>query len=368
MNMTYRPRLIFWELTTGCNLRCIHCRASATELSSPDDLSTDAALALIDQFAEYAPLILVLSGGEPLYRDDVFLLAERAAEKGLKVALASNGTLIDRKVAQRIKRSGVLRVAISLDGADYAVHDSFRGMPGSFFRALNGLSYLKEVGISTQINTTITRHNAGQLPAIYDLALSIGADALHTFLLVPVGCGLAIAEEQTVPPEQGEDILNWLYDREREGKIELKATCAPHYYRVRKQRQVEERRAGTLPAAQGANGHPRAGIPSRHPELSAVTRGCLAGSGVCFVSHRGQVFPCGYLPVAAGDLLHQSFHEVWENSTVFQLLRDTANLTGKCGICEFRNLCEGCRARAYAATGDYLGEEPSCIYQPRVQA
>ncbi len=325
-------------------------------------------MALIDQFSQYAPLILVLSGGEPLFRKDVLLLARYARDKGLKVALATNGTLVTPQLARQIVDADIVRVAMSLDGADAPTHDSFRGMSGSFDRMVAGFGHLKALGMSMQLNTTIARHNAHQLRAIYDLALRLGAHALHTFLLVPVGCGLQIAEQQMVPPEQYEEILHWFYEREKEGRIELKATCAPHYFRVRKQRQVEEKKAGQLPILQprsGGNGHPAHGVPSRHPELSAVTRGCLAGSGVCFVSHKGEVFPCGYLPVRAGDLRAQSFAEVWEGSPIFHLLRDSANLNGKCGICEFRNICLGCRARAYAVNGDYLGEEPSCVYQPR---
>jgi len=376
--MQYRPRLIFWELTTGCNLHCIHCRASATELSSPDDLPAEQCLGLIDQFAAYAPLILVLSGGEPLYRKDVLELARHAHSKGIKVALATNGTMVTAALAGQIVDAGIVRVAMSIDGADAATHDSFRGMPGSFEAMMAGFRLLKERGMSMQLNTTIARHNVDQLPRIYDLAIEIGADALHTFLLVPVGCGVQIAEQQMVPPAQYELILNWFYDREKLGKIELKATCAPHYFRVRKQRQVLEKRAGNgnEPAAAPAEhpnpaGHPQTaphGVASRHPDLSAITRGCLAGSGVCFVSHRGEVFPCGYLPTPAGDLKTQSFREVWEGSEVFHLLRDTANLKGKCGACEYRNICEGCRARAYAATGDYLAEEPFCAYIPRTIA
>lgn len=365
-DMQYKPRLIFWELTTGCNLRCIHCRASATDLASPDDLDTRASMALIDQFAQYAPLILVLSGGEPLFRKDVLLLARYARDKALKVALATNGTLVTPWLARQIVDAGIVRVAMSLDGADAQTHDLFRGMPGSFERMMAGFGYLKELGMSMQLNTTIARHNAHQLPAIYDLVLGLGADALHTFLLVPVGCGVQIAEQQMVPPEQYEQILHWFYEREKEGRIELKATCAPHYFRVRRQRQVEEKKAGHLSVIQPRpNGHPAHGIPSRHPDLAAVTRGCLAGSGVCFVSHKGEVFPCGYLPVRAGDLRTQRFAEVWETSPVFHLLRDSSNLNGKCGVCEFRNICLGCRARAYAATGNFLDEEPCCVYQPR---
>ena len=389
-----KPRLIFWELTKGCNLRCIHCRASATELSSPCDLSTQTACNIIDQIAAVSTPILVLSGGEPLFRSDIFQLARYGTDKGLRVALATNGTLVTKHVARMIVDSGVRRVAISLDGADSATHDTFRGIPGAFDAAIAGFRNLKNLGMSVQINTTIARHNAHQLPNVLELARSLGADALHTFLLVPVGCGVDIAEEQMVPPEEYEKMLNWFYDRSLEGGIELKATCAPHYFRVVRQRRVAERRSEA--AAQAAN-RPAAphdwpgigptemampgstgielkphgigqavGHPGTHPsDMNAMTKGCLAGTAVCFISHQGEVYPCGYLPALAGDLKKQAFAEIWESSEVFNQLRDVNNLKGKCGCCEFRNICMGCRARAFAATGNYLDEEPFCVYQPR---
>jgi MoaA/NifB/PqqE/SkfB family radical SAM enzyme len=239
----HKPRLIFWEVTKGCNLRCIHCRASATELSSPSDLPTSTALGIIDQIAEAANPILVLSGGEPLYRLDIFRLARYATDKGLRVALATNGTLVTKEVARRIVDSGVKRVSISLDGADADTHDTFRGISGAFEAAVQGLKNLKALGMSVQINMTIARHNARQLPRVLELAKSLGADALHTFLLVPVGCGVDIAAEQMVAPEEYEEMLNWFYDRSLDAGIELKATCAPHYFRVVRQRRAAERRA-----------------------------------------------------------------------------------------------------------------------------
>lgn len=384
-----KARLVFWEVTKGCNLRCIHCRASATELSSPSDLETRAALRIIDQIAEAANPILVLSGGEPLYRSDIFQLARYATDKGLRVALATNGTLVTKDVARMIVDAGVKRVSISLDGADAATHDAFRGIPGAFDAAVYGLRNLKALGMSVQINMTIARHNARQLPQVLELAKSLGADALHTFLLVPVGCGVDIAAEQMVAPEEYEEMLNWFYDQSLEGGIELKATCAPHYFRVVRQRRVAERKAAEagavrvqapdssaigptemiMPGGTGISlkpsGHPP-GNHTGHPgDMNAMTKGCLAGTGVCFISHEGEVFPCGYLPVIAGDLNQQTFGEIWKNSAIFNELRDSENLKGKCGCCEFRNVCMGCRARAFAATGDYLDEEPFCVYQPR---
>jgi radical SAM protein with 4Fe4S-binding SPASM domain len=381
----HKPRLIFWEVTKGCNLRCIHCRATATELSSPLDLPTAKALNVIEQVSQYAKPILVLSGGEPLFRADIFELARFATDRGLRVALATNGTLVTKEVARKIVDAGVRRVSISLDGANAATHEAFRGIPGAFAAALKGFRNLQALGMSLQINMTIARHNAQQLPEVLELAKSIGADALHTFLLVPVGCGVDIAAEQMVPAEEYEQILNWFYDRSQEGEIELKATCAPHYFRVMRQRRAAERRASsassprpdtraigpteiTMPGSTGVALHPRAaGAGKGHPDgLNAVTKGCLAGTGVCFISHQGEIYPCGYLPVLAGDLRHQPFAEIWEDSAVFQQLRDTENLKGKCGRCEFRNICMGCRARAFAATGDFLDEEPFCIYEPRM--
>lgn len=394
-----KARLVFWEVTKGCNLRCIHCRATATELSSPTDLATRTALGIIDQIAAAANPILVLSGGEPLYRSDIFQLARYATGKGLRVALATNGTLVTKDVARMIVDSGVRRVSISLDGADATTHDSFRGIPGAFEAAVRGLRNLKALGMSVQINMTIARHNAHQLPDVLQLARNLGADALHTFLLVPVGCGVDIAAEQMVAPEEYERMLNWFYDQSLVGGIELKATCAPHYFRVARQRRAADRRAGeqlariapaqiqhspepssigptdmTMPGSTGIALKPQGvgqpvGHPGGHPsDLNAMTKGCLAGTGVCFISHEGEVFPCGYLPVVAGDLRKQTFLDIWENSTVFHELRDTSGLKGKCGCCEFRNVCMGCRARAYAATGNFMDEEPFCVYQPHTKS
>ena len=387
----YKPRLIFWEVTKGCNLRCIHCRATATELMSPADLPTSKALDIISQIANFSNPILVLSGGEPLYRHDIFQLAEYATARGIRTALATNGTLVTTDIADKIRNAGIKRVSISLDGADATTHDTFRGIPGAFDAAVYGMRNLQRVGVSVQINTTIARHNAHQLPDVLDLARRLGADALHTFLLVPVGCGVDIAAEQMVPPEEYERMLNWFYDQSLEGGIELKATCAPHYFRVMRQRKAADRMAErqhpapeishpheigptdmTMPGSTGINLKPNGGPPqghSGHPgghpgDMNAMTKGCLAGTGVCFISHEGEVFPCGYLPALAGDLRKQSFADIWNNSLVFEQLRDDDNLKGKCGCCEFRHVCMGCRARAFAATGDFLAEEPFCVYEP----
>jgi radical SAM protein with 4Fe4S-binding SPASM domain len=336
---------------------------------SPDDLTTVECFDIVDQIGAYAPkpknpgervppTILVLSGGEPLWRADVFDIARRAKSHGLRVALATNGTLITERIAERIQEAGIERIAISLDGADAETHDRFRGQPGSFEAAIRGLKYLQARGLSTQINTTVSHHNAEQLPKILELAKGLNVHAFHLFLLVPVGCGLTIAEDQAVGAAEAEKILTWFYEQSIASSMEMKATCAPQYYRIVRQQRVVARQHGQevpMHAGMGANQH----------GMNAMTRGCLAGTGVCFVSHLGVVQPCGYLPVAAGDLRQQPFAEVWEKAPIFEELRDVSKLEGKCGVCEFRMVCLGCRARAYGFTGDYLAEEPYCAYVPR---
>lgn len=376
------PRLIFWETTAGCNLACIHCRRiTVADQLLPQDLTTAEAFDLIDQVAAFARPIFVLSGGEPLFRPDIFDIARHASAAGLIVALATNGTLIDATVARKIKESGIRRVSISFDGADAATHDIFRGR-GAFDKSIAGMNYLHEIGVPYQINTTVARHNVHQMEQTLTLAKELEAQALHLFLLVPVGCGVEIAADQQISATEYEGVLNWMYDAEMAGGIELKATCAPHYFRIARQRQAEERRQGIFrerPASHhrqqhaGGNGHPGGHPGNGHPgneearqAMNAMTKGCLAGTGVCFVSHRGEVFPCGYLPVEAGNIRRQPFREIWEDSALFTELRDSSLLGGKCGLCEFKNVCGGCRARAYGMTMEYMGEEPFCTYEPMV--
>lgn len=353
------PRLIFWEITSKCNLKCIHCRgqaegdkvkgigyggidggaipAKADKHELPlRELSLPEMKRFIDQVASFAKPIMVLTGGEPLYREDIFELADYISKKGLRTAIATNGTLITPDIAKKIKDSGVMRVSISLDGSNAKTHDEFRKQAGSFDKAIEGAKHLLNNNVELQINTTVTTHNVDELPQILEFAKNLGAKAFHMFLLVPVGCGLEIAKEKEISPQKYEEVLNWFYEKEQEGGIELKATCAPHYYRIARQK--------------GSTKH---------------GRGCLAGSAVCFVSHIGQVQPCGYLPVSAGNILEQNFKDIWESSKLFLEMRDPSKLKGKCGQCEYRVVCMGCRARAYGETKDYLNEEPYCVYEPK---
>ena len=378
--MTSSLRLVFWETTKACNLSCRHCRAVPQRSLGPRELTTRRAFDLIDAIATVAKPVMVLSGGEPLFRPDLFDIAEYGVETGFRMALATNGTLVTARVAAHIADAGFSRVAISLDGAVAETHDRFRGLPGSHALALRGLRNLRAEGVSVQINSTIARHNVTELPALLELALSIGADALHLFMLVPVGCGLEIAPAEMLPADEYERVLHWFDEQSKDCPIDLKATCAPHYYRIRAQRIEDERsrgdttstfiapgtRAKAAPAftSHTGAGHPPHGAPGHGQALSAMTRGCLAGTSVCFISNEGSVYPCGYLPVSAGDTRVQRFADIWNESPVFRELRDPDALDGKCRVCRYQSLCGGCRARAYAATGSFLAEEPFCSYQP----
>jgi len=363
-------RLVFWESTKACNLSCRHCRAVPQKQLGPSELKTAEAFDLMDQIAEVAKPVFVLSGGEPLFRPDLFDIGAYGVESGFRMALATNGTLVDGKVAAHIADTGFSRVAISLDGAVPATHDKFRGLPGSHALALRGLRNLREEGVSVQINSTIAKHNVTELPALLDLALEIGADALHLFMLVPVGCGLEIAPSEMLPADEYERVLHWFDDQSKTCPIDLKATCAPHYYRIRAQRLESDRRNGDMSGTFIAPGTRAKAAPSllhgggHGQHLSAMTRGCLAGTAVCFISNEGDVFPCGYLPVSAGSTRQLRFKAIWNESPVFARLRAPDELEGKCGDCRYQALCGGCRARAYAATGSFLAEEPFCTYRP----
>jgi AdoMet-dependent heme synthase len=370
--MTPSLRLVFWESTKACNLTCRHCRAVPQRALGPTELNTSDALSLIDAIAEVAKPVMVLSGGEPLFRPDLFDIAEYGVATGFRMALATNGTLVTERVAAKIADAGISRVAISLDGADADTHDRFRGLPGSHGLALRGIHNLRAEGVSVQINSTIAKHNVVQVPRLLDLALELGADALHLFMLVPVGCGLEIAPTEMLPADEYERVLHWFDAQSRDCPIDLKATCAPHYYRIRAQRLEEERSRGDRSGTFIAPGTRAKAAPSmmsggRHGQhLSAMTRGCLAGTSVCFVSNEGRVYPCGYLPVSAGDTRAQRFADIWNASPVFAQLRDPGAYEGKCGECRYEAICGGCRARAYAATGSFLAEEPFCTYRPEL--
>lgn len=349
-------RLVFVEVTASCNLRCAHCRR--TTVSPTDQLSFGELTKLAHELAELGKPVVVLSGGEPLLRKDIFEIAKTISSLGLTVCMATNATLIDEATAAMIKASGIKRCAVSLDGATAHVHDAIRGIAGAFEMAIAGVRNLISQGVEVQINMTLTRSNAKHLRATYELARGIGAVAFHAFLLVPTGCGAQIASDELMTAVECEEVLNELCELMATGELQVRATCAPHFYRIAVQRgllksQSEIHHGGHNDAAHEALGH-----------LHRFTRGCLAGSGVCFISHNGYVMPCGYLPLYAGNIRTQPIREIWHNSELFRRLRDGSLLSGKCGACEFKLICYGCRARAYFATGDFMGEEPLCAYNP----
>ena len=380
-------RLLFWQSTVGCNLECVHCRRlDVSKELSKLDLTTEQAAELIRSLPETGKPILVFSGGEPLMRPDFYELAQEARRVGLPTALATNGTLITDDVARRVTDVGIRRVSISFDGPNAEIHDKFRGLNGAFDASISGFRKLKEHGMSMQINTTVAKHNFAKLDQMYQLAIDLGADALHIFMLVPVGCGMTLNKSVVLDAVEYEQALNWIYDRSLEEKLHLKATCAPHYFRVMRQRARAEGRpmpasahphrslggpsAGHQSAVGQPGGHGSGGTRIGHPgghaggDMTAMTKGCLAGQAVCFVSHTGEVFPCGYLPLSSGNVKKIPFPEIWRTSQIFNNLRDDSKLEGKCGLCEYKKVCMGCRARSYGTTRNYLAEEPNCGFVP----
>ena len=283
-------RLLFWETTAGCNLECIHCRRlDVSRQLMHNDLTTAEALQLVRGLASFAKPILVLSGGEPLFRPDIFQIAVCARECGLLVALATNGTLIDEPWRTR-SWTAASSVSPSASTARMKPRTTISArQPGSLAAALNGFRHLRRLGMSMQINCTVTKHNVHQIEKLYATALELGADALHLFMLVPVGCGVQIAESNMLPSEEYERVLNWMYDKSKARQIHLKATCAPHYFRVMRQRATAEH---VHIEASHSHGKPGGEHPGGH-NMAAMTKGCLAGSSICFVSHTGEVFPAG---------------------------------------------------------------------------
>ncbi|MBN1555074.1 MAG: radical SAM protein [Phycisphaerae bacterium] len=325
-------RMLFWESTIRCNLACAHCRRLTTEPSA-DELTTEEVKVVFQSAARLGPPVVVFSGGEPLLRDDWPELAAYAHTLDLPIALATNGTLIDATLAERIAEAKFRRVSVSLDGADAATHDALRG-EGNFTRALNGVEHLHAAGAKVQFNVTVTRANADQLDALATLAREHHAEAMHLFLLVPVGCGAEIAPTRQLPPAEYLRVLEWICDHHTDPGLELRATCGPQVYRVAAKRNLSFGRG----------------------------RGCLCGQSVAFVSHRGDVFPCGYLPIRCGSVRETNLETIWQTSDVFAALRDPTQLQGACGRCRYVDVCGGCRARAHAATGDYLAEDASCPF------
>lgn len=348
-NSDFLPKWIAWESTRRCNLRCIHCRSSSSPLSPEGGFSTAEACGLLGHIREVYPAVIVLSGGEPLLRPDIFEIARHGTDLGLRMCLASNGTLVDRTVCRRIAESGIRIVSLSLDGSTAAIHDDFRQQPGAFDGTLRAAQLFREHGIEFIINSSFTRRNRHDIAATFQLAKSLQATAWYMFMIVPTGRGQDVLEE-LIPPADYDEILRWHYEQEkREDKLLMRPTCAPHYYRI----VAEENRRGKDKLARRSLKFSTGGA-----------KGCIAGQTICLIDNEGEVYPCSYFPVSAGNVKKIPFRRIWENSTLFSELRDFGQYHGKCGQCEYGNVCGGCRARALAITGDYLDPEPFCNYIP----
>jgi len=348
----YVPLVVSWNVTLRCNLKCSHCYINAKETKQVDELSTDAAKMLIHQLTEVSRPLLILSGGEPLLRDDIYEIIKYGADRGLRMGMGSNGMLIDDEVARKLKDAGMWTVAISLDSSIPKRHDEFRGVKGCWKNAVNAIKALKKVDIQVQVNCTVTRQNYDEVDDILALAEDLGVDNFHLFFLVPTGRGNDIED---ITPKMYEDMITSTLAKTTKCKLNVKPSCAPQFMRVAKEQGVD---------------------------MSRWVRGCMAGQYYCRIYPSGEVTPCPYMPVSLGNIREKSFKDIWFNSEVFKALRDFDQLKGKCGLCEHRDVCGGCRARAYGVTtefmdfcgalheptesiGDYLAADPWCIYQPK---
>jgi AdoMet-dependent heme synthase len=346
----HSPFVVFYELTQACDLVCKHCRACAQPARAPDELDSHQARRLLDQLASFPkPPMLVLTGGDPLKRPDVYDLVEYGVGLKLDVAMTPSATpLVTVEALGRLQAAGLHRLALSLDGADAATHDAFRGVPGSFARTLAILADARRIGLPLQVNTTVTALNVHQIDTLAELLADLGIVLWSVFFLVPVGRGEQL---QRISPEQYEEVFERLWHHAQRRPYGIKTTEAPQYRRFVLQRQGNPQR------------NPEDAVPGGRPRAPL---GINDGRGVMFVSHQGAIYPSGFLPIVCGRFPGDSVVAVYQHHHNFQALRDLNRLEGKCGYCEFRHICGGSRARSFALTGDMLASEPDCPYQPSV--
>ncbi len=341
------PRIIAWEITRSCNLSCVHCRAAAEFGAYEGELTLDQIKATIDDIVTISNPIIILTGGEPLMRPDIWEIVDYAQAKGAMPVIGTNATLLTDEIAQKMADHKIPRISVSVDFPTADEHDVFRGQAGCFDATIAGIETAKAHGVGVQINMTVTTLNSDKVEAMHDLAESLGVDAFHIFMLVPTGRGEDLLDKE-LPPEEYERVLAWAYERQKTSPLHFKPTDAPHYYRIIRQ----------LAKAEGKK------VTREEYGLDAMTRGCLGGITFCFISHVGDIQPCGYFDMQLGNVKNQPFSQIWTESKVFNELRDYSLLKGKCGRCEYKAVCGGCRARALSVTGDYLAAEPYCVYEP----
>lgn len=349
-NFEEAPFLVIWELTQACDLACVHCRASAITNRNPFELTTAEGFRLLEQVRSFGDPLMVFTGGDPLKRDDVFELLNRSTALGLRTTITPSATpLLTERAIDEFRRCRVARMAISMDGPNAESHDGFRRVQGSFIRSLAALDYARKIGLQTQVNTTLTRHNIGRLPEIARLVGNLGTRLWSVFFLVATG---RASVSQDLTAEEYEEVFGFLYDLSKTAPFDIKTTEAQHYRRyVAQRRRMEGRnRNGAAP-----------------PDVIQRQAGINDGKGFVFISHTGDIYPSGFLPLSAGNVRRDSLVGIYRHSPLFRTLRG-ADKHGKCGECEYRNLCGGSRSRSYALTGDFLAEDPRCIYQPKPAA
>jgi len=349
--MELRPKWIALEVTRRCNFRCVHCRsASEVEVEGHPDLSTEETFRILDDIASYTQAVVVLSGGEPMLREDIFDIAAHGSKKGLRMALATNGFLVTEDTCRKIKESGIKVVSLSLDGSTADVHDDFRNQKGAFEGTINAARLFKQHNIEFVINSSFTKRNQEEIPATYRLAKEIGATAWYMFMVIPTGRGEELMSE-LISGDDYEDILEWHYEMEKnEDELIVRPACAPHYYRI------------VLEKAKASGSK----IANRSLKFApSSSRGCVVGRVISVIDVDANVLPCSYFPKAAGNLRENSLKDIWENSELFKELRNIGEYKGKCGECKYATVCGGCRARAYSIHGDYLKEDSFCGYIPK---
>ena len=364
MDFDKAPFVVIWETTQSCDLACKHCRAEAQPLRHPDELSTDEAKAMLTRIREFGRVIFVFSGGDCLKRPDIVELVRHGADLGMRMAATPATTpLCSKQMMQDLRDAGLIRLAVSLDGSNPGIHDTFRQVDGSFEHGLRILREAREVGMSTQVNTVVRRDNLGDMEAMARLLAEVGIVFWEVFFLVPMGR----AKAQDVASAEGfEEVFDLLYDMSSQVPYDIKATAAPQYSRV----VVQHKRAENASAPRVANAGPlqidvlTSGAHHSDSDGIGRARNVNDGDGFIFISHTGDIFPSGFLPLKAGNVRTDDLVEVYRTSPLFVALRDRNNLKGKCGVCNFRGMCGGSRARAYAMTGDAFESEPFCAYTP----
>lgn len=354
------PFIVIWETTRACELKCIHCRAEAQPEPHPDELSHEEGIQLIDQIYEMNNPMLVFTGGDCMLREDLYKLADYAIKKGMRVSMTPSATPnVTKEKMIQAKEVGLSRWGFSLDGPTPEIHDHFRGTPGSFDLTIEKIHYLNELNMPHQINTVVTRYNYKQLEEMAKLVKELKAIVWYVFTLVPTGRGQM---KDCITPLEHEKLFQWLYELGKTAPFDIKTTASQHYRRVVLQQKVKDHliEKGDIRYENAVNED----VTLKVDGLKRAPRGVNDGNGFAFISHTGDVFPSGLLPIKAGNIRETPLKDIYRHSKVFKELRNPDGYKGKCGKCEYRYVCGGSRSRAYAVTGDYLASEPFCIYVP----